>query len=55
MPVSIADFQKVLFAIVTFKDIELSDIEHNALPVSGCDPPLTALALLGDSCHLERW
>jgi len=55
VPVSVADFQVVLFAIITFEDIELSDVEYDAFTVSSRDPPLAALALIGYGCHLEWW
>lgn len=54
MPVAVADFQVVLFAIVALEDVEFGDVEDDTLAVRGRDAPLAALALLGQRTHRER-
>ena len=54
MPVSIADFQVILLAVVPFEDVEFGDVEDDAFTVSGRNPPFAAFTFLGDGGHLER-
>ena len=44
MPVAVAYFEVVQFAVIALEDIQFGDVEHDALAVRRRDAPLTALA-----------
>ena len=54
MPVTIANFDVIVLAVVSFEDIQLCNVEDNAFTVRGGDAPLAPFTVFGDSAGREN-
>jgi hypothetical protein len=54
VPVSIANFDIVILAVVSFEDIQFRNVENNAFTMRGRDAPLAPFTVFGHSAGREN-